>query len=213
MAKDQPRQAAEDSAGTALLSAMTTEHFVMQGALTATVSEANSRATIYVMALSSALVAIGFAADADFALAPFVSCLLAGVFILGVFTVLRMVDIAIENMTALIVIARVRAHYRTLGPEAARLFAPEHGRWPEAGEPSLRIGPFAGYLTTAAMMVATINALVAGAGVAYLVDLLGGRLGWAFAAGVAGVAAVLTPFFLYQRWRIDELDKAYGRPR
>ena len=42
------------------LTALTTEHFTLQGARSQTVSESASRATLYVMAVSSALVGLGF---------------------------------------------------------------------------------------------------------------------------------------------------------
>ena len=51
-----------ESERTALLSALTTEHFVLQTANNLTYSEASARSTLYVMALSSSLVAIGFVA-------------------------------------------------------------------------------------------------------------------------------------------------------
>ena len=43
-----------------LLSALTTEHFVLQSAINATVSEAAARASRYMMARSSSLVAWAF---------------------------------------------------------------------------------------------------------------------------------------------------------
>ena len=62
----------EQSERTALLSALTTEHFVLQTANNSTYSEASARSTLYVMALSSALVAMGFVAGARDLLIPFV---------------------------------------------------------------------------------------------------------------------------------------------
>jgi hypothetical protein len=43
----------------AVMSALTTEHFVLQTASSATVSESGARASIYLLSLSSSLVAIG----------------------------------------------------------------------------------------------------------------------------------------------------------
>lgn len=59
-----------------LLSALTTEHFVLQSAVNATVSEAGARSTLYMMALSSSLVAVGFLAPSEDALMPFLSIVL-----------------------------------------------------------------------------------------------------------------------------------------
>jgi hypothetical protein len=44
----------------ALISALTTEHFVLQTAASSTISEAGTRSNLYVMVLSSSLVAMGF---------------------------------------------------------------------------------------------------------------------------------------------------------
>jgi hypothetical protein len=195
-----------------LLSAMTTEHFIMQTAISTTASESISRATIYIMALSSSLLALGFAADSEAAFGSFLACLLPAIFLLGIFTVLRMVDVAMESMQAYIAIARIHAFYRSLGPEAARHFAAEYGRWPEGKYvPGLRIGLFAGYVTSAAMMIATMNAIVAGAGVTFLALWLGATFPVGLTCGVAAGLAFLVVFFLYQRWRIDELANAASR--
>ncbi len=74
----------------ALLSALTTEHFVLQTANNSTYSEASARSTLYVMALSSSLVAIGFVAGSTDLLIPFAAIVLPVVFLLGIFTVMRL---------------------------------------------------------------------------------------------------------------------------
>jgi hypothetical protein len=76
----------EQARDQAFFSALTTEHFVLQSVSSTTVSESSSRASLYLMALSSSLVAIGFAAQAPGAFAPFVAAVLPAVFILGLFT-------------------------------------------------------------------------------------------------------------------------------
>ena len=43
-----------------LLTALTTEHFTLQGARSQTVSESASRASLYLFSVSSTLVALGF---------------------------------------------------------------------------------------------------------------------------------------------------------
>jgi hypothetical protein len=153
-----------------LMSALTTEHFVLQSAINSTVSEAAARSTLYMMALSSSLVAVGFLAPSADALMPLLSIVLPTLFMLGVFTVIRLIDTALEAQQFLAGIARVHAHYRALSPEAARAFAPHLQRWPEAtrNEPSLRLGYFMALLGTSATMIACTNNLVAGAGVAVL---------------------------------------------
>lgn len=43
-----------------LLTALTTEHFTLQGARSQTASESASRASLYILSVSSVLVALGF---------------------------------------------------------------------------------------------------------------------------------------------------------
>lgn len=45
----------------AFMSALVTEHFAQQSAASATISESSSRASLYLLSLSSSLVALGFA--------------------------------------------------------------------------------------------------------------------------------------------------------
>jgi hypothetical protein len=48
----------EQARESAFMSALVTEHFVLQSAASTTISEASARASLYVFSLSSALVAI-----------------------------------------------------------------------------------------------------------------------------------------------------------
>src|SRR5262245_36095627 len=176
----------------ALLSALTTEHFVLQTANASTYSEASARSTLYVMALSSSLVAMGFVAGSTDLLVPFAAISLPAVFLLGIFTVVRLVDSTLESRQYLTGIARIRAYYRTLGPEAERHFAPGYGRWPEVESPALRFGPVLAFFGTTASMIAVINNVVAGVGMALLTRVLGRSAPWASAlVGIAG-ALILT---------------------
>jgi hypothetical protein len=187
----------------AFVSALITEHFVLQTGADATTGEMGSRASLYLSALGSALVAMGFAAQSRAVFIPFVATVLPAVFVLGLFTVVRLVDALVEYNRFLAGIARVREHYRTLTPEAAAFFAAEHGRWPEEGStPALRLGSFIAFITTTASMVAFVNSIVAGAGVALLGGLLlRDRTGLAVALGALAAALLMVVFLAYQRWR------------
>src|SRR4029434_9968309 len=112
--------------------ALTTEHFVLQTAANATVSEAAARASLYVFSLSSVIVAMGFTSQSRDVFLPFAAAVLPALFLLGIFTVVRLVDTGIENQQFLAGIARIRSYYRTLTPEAALYFSAASGRWPEA---------------------------------------------------------------------------------
>jgi len=128
---------------------------------------------------------------------PFIALVLPGLFMLGVFTVVRLVDTALANMRFLAGIARIRSYYRTLTPEAAVFFAADASRVPD----SLRLGPLIAFLTTSASMIAFVNSLIAGTGVALLAgDFLSAGTAFALLLGVAAVVLMAT-FLGYQRWR------------
>jgi hypothetical protein len=198
----------EQAQQSALLSALTTEHFVLQTANNSTYAEASARSTLYVMALSSSLVALGFVASSSEIVIPFAAIVLPAVFVLGIFTVARLVETALESMQCLHGIARIRGYYRTLGPEAARHFSPENGRWPEVESPALRLGTAFAFFGTTASMIAVINNVVAGVGIALLTRFLGPSApSWsAVAAGIAGTLVLTWLFYAYQRWRFADYD-------
>ena len=120
----------------------------------------------------------------------------------------RLVETASKSMHCLDGIARIRAYYRTLGPEAAHHFSPENGRWPEAESPSLRLGTAFAFFGTTASMIAVINNAVAGVGIALLTLFLGPSApSWlAVAVGIAGTLVLTWLFYAYQRWRFADYD-------
>jgi hypothetical protein len=189
---------------TAFMSALVTEHFVLQTAASATVTEAASRTSLYVFSLSSSLVAMGFVSQFPQTFRLFAAAILPSLFALGVFTTVRLVDNGIENQQFLRGIARIRGYYRTLTPDAAVYFSAESGRWPEAhAKPPLWYSAGIALLTTAATMIAFINSIVAGAGVTLLVNSLfsGRQMGLAVTLGGAAAVGLMAVFIAYQRWR------------
>lgn len=104
---------------TAFMSALVTEHFVLQTAASATVAEAASRTSLYVFSLSSSLVAMGFVSQFPQTFRLFAAAILPALFVLGLLTIVRLVASGIENLQFLRGIARIRGYYRTLTPEAA----------------------------------------------------------------------------------------------
>ncbi len=148
----------EKAPPSAFISALTTEHYVLQSALSGNTSEVGTRASLYLFSLSSSLVALGFASRSPELFVPFVAIVLPALFILGLFTAVRLVDSKLEGIVYLNGIARIRQYYRTLTPEASEHFSPQSGRWPENESwPALRMGPTIGLITTTASMVAFLN--------------------------------------------------------
>ena len=197
-----------------LMSALTTEHFVLQTAASSTISEASARSSLYVFSLSSSLVAMGFTAQLKEVFMPFVASVLPAVFLLGIFTTMRLVDTALEHMQYLAGIARIRSYYRSLGPEAAAYFAADTGRWPEARSvPSLRLGTLLAFFGTTTSMIAFINNILAGVGVTLLANrLLDESQTWlALPIGIAAAVLLTVAFFAYQRWRFSDFDSLSAR--
>jgi hypothetical protein len=195
----------EQQRHSAFMSALTTEHFVLQTEASATIAEAGARSSLYVLSLSSSIVAMGFASQSRAVFMPFVATVLPAVFLLGIVTIVRLVDITVENMRCLAGIAHIRSFYRTLTPEAAMHFSAERGRWPEARAPELRLGTTVAFLTTSASVIALVNSFVAGAGIALLVESFGSALAVALLAGVAVAALTMLGFVGYERWRFRVL--------
>jgi hypothetical protein len=152
------------------LSALTTEHFNLQSARMGTIAEANGRSTLYLGTLSSAAIAIAFVGQANQlgdAFYLFALTLLPPVFLLGVFTYLRLVQTSIEDMVYTVASFRIRQYFVGLDPAVAPFFPPTD---PQGIAKLERIGvvptgPLQ-MLLTAASMVACINAIVGGVAVA-----------------------------------------------
>ena len=196
----------EKARESAFMTALVTEHFVLQSAASTTVSEAGVRASLYVFSLSSALVAMGFTAQSPDVFEPFVATVIPALFVLGWFTVVRLVDTTVENIRFLRAIARIRRYYRGLAPDGAAFFAPWEATDDETTEALAAIAAKPGLLTTyftTASMVATINSLVGGAGIALFAWNVLGREETLSAIILGAVAAVVFLFaaITYQQRR------------
>ncbi|MEV0825647.1 hypothetical protein [Nonomuraea rubra] len=189
----------------ALMSALTTEHFVLQTAISTATSEESARATLYVMALSSSLVALGFAAPPSPAFAPLAATLLPALAVLGLFTSVRLVDTGLQNVLCRSAIARIRHHYRQLSPQASTYIIAWAGPAEDdaVAAATMGIGRRRDWLIgffTIAMMITAINSIVIGAGIT-LLAALALPLGPAIALGLLTAAVHLVLFYLYQRRR------------
>jgi hypothetical protein len=192
----------------AFLSALATEHFVLQAGRNAIVSEQIGRASIYMGAVSSALIALGLLAQVVTRLDPFVAALVPALFVLGEFTFAALVRNTIENLVLLSQMQRIRGYYRGLVPEASQFFDPPEtdAQFQAAmGTVGLRSSP-AQRLFTGASLVAAINSILGGAGLAVLAaqvaDLGDGA---ALAVGAAVALVLFGLHLLYQQRRSAQL--------
>jgi hypothetical protein len=189
---------------TAFLNALLTEEFILQSARSSTVAESGTRASIYLTTLSSALVAFGFLADTAYAVV-FLAAVLPVVFILGVFTYVRLVHTSLEDVAALAALQQIRRYYRTLLPGAERYFPLTTG--PHAPNEMLDIGNRAswrGVFFTLSSAIGAVNSIVAGIGIAAML-LPSGTTGISVTAGVATALVLLTSHGLYQERRYARL--------
>jgi len=184
--------------GQAFMSALVTEHFVLQSARSTTVSEAVGRSAVYLTSVSSAVVAFGFFAAATHNLAPVVATVLPALIILGVFTFVRLVETSVENVVFLRRMEAIRRYYATLDPAAAAFFAAAQGTGAEAALAStgMRSGVIE-MLFTSASMIAAVTSILAGVGAALLLDTADVPL---FAAVAAGVVVAFLAFDLHLLW-------------
>jgi hypothetical protein len=192
----------------AFISALTTEQFVLQAARSANVGEMTGRATVYMGAVSSALIAFGFLAQVVTRLDPFVAAVLPALFLLGEFTFAALVRNTLENLVLLRKMQRIRGYYRGLVPEADQLFGPaeEDARFSAAmATVGLRAWP-ATMLFTGASVIATINSIVGGVGVALLAAQVGTlEASSTLPIGIAVAVVLFGLHLLYQQQRAGSL--------
>ena len=109
----------------AVLTALTTEHFTLQGARSQTVGESAARSSMYMFSVSSTLVALGFVSqlsDGGEVFQLFALTVLPTLFFLGVFTFARLVQSSIEDVRYGRAINCIRDYYLTLAGADARYF-------------------------------------------------------------------------------------------
>jgi hypothetical protein len=150
------------------MSALVTEHFVLQGTSSATVSESGSRVSIYLSALSSGLVAIGFASGSRRALESLAFTVLPTVIAVGWFTIVRLIDTSVANVVSQRRMERITRYYASLYPAGAPFF--DVGPPAAVGMHGVRYGRWS-FLFTMASMVIVVNSVVGGATIALVVAL------------------------------------------
>ena len=140
-----------------------TEHFNLQTARAVTVSEANGRASIYLAALSSNLIALAFIgqiSELGVAFYAFALILLPVLAFVGTVTFLRLVQSSIEDIAYAHRIALLRSYYLHVSPELEPYLVVLR---PTRATP-VHAAPGAWQLAlTAAGMVAVVNSVVVAA--------------------------------------------------
>ena len=195
----------------ALLTALTTEHFTLQGARSATITESLGRSTIYLGSLSASLVALALIAQGESTVADFrffALLILPGLFFLGTVTFVRIVETGIEDATYAQAINRIRSYYLELAREDARYFAlggndDMEGVLANMGITASRWRPF----FSVASVIALINSMVAGALVGVALDTFSRRS----IALIVGIVVVPIALVVHYRLGSSRFARALER--
>ncbi|HXR23080.1 MAG TPA: hypothetical protein VN786_11030, partial [Acidimicrobiales bacterium] len=192
-----PRNAQAPAPSSAAVAFVTTEHFTLQGARSATIAESIGRATMFLTSVSGGLVALGLVATATkvgTAFYAFGLVLLPTLTFVGLVTFQRAVQSGVEDYGYAVRIARLRAYYFDNAPEVTPYLAsvPPNRRLAiqglhKSGWPVFR---------TVAGMVGIISAGLAGSSVGLAVA--SSSLAAALSCGVALGLIVLTASMRYQ---------------
>jgi hypothetical protein len=180
-----------------LLTALTTEHFTLQGARSQTMSESSARASVYVFSVSSVLVALGFIgqiSEVGDVFNVFALTVLPTLYLLGAVTFVRMVECGAEDFRYGLAINRIRHYYQQVAGDQAKLFLLSGhddgaGVFENMGVPAEGRKPYFAFSTA----ILVINSVVGGSAVAVAVGaVLDASLGWSAAAGaVAAIASIV----------------------
>lgn len=181
-----------------LLSALTTEHFTLQTARSATVTESVGRSMIYLGSLSASLIALALIAQSESTVDDFrvlALLILPLLVFLGTVTFVRIIETGIEDAICAQAINRIRHFYLELAGEDARYFLlgahddmagglANMGSSPSAWRPFFSV----------ASVVAAINSMVCGALVGVALDAVVSRP-IAVIAAIAVVAIALAAHY------------------
>jgi hypothetical protein len=192
----------------ALLLALTTEHFTLQGARSQTMSESSARASVYVFSVSSVLVALGFigqVSDVGDVFHAFALTVLPTLYLLGAVTFIRLVECGAEDFRYGMAINRIRNYYQQVAGDRANLFLlsghdDATGVFANMGLPLEGRSPVFAFSSA----VAVINGVVGGGAAAIaLAALLDAPLGAAVALGAATAIVSVVAWVRYADRLLD----------
>ncbi|WP_433165898.1 hypothetical protein [Kribbella sp. CA-247076] len=182
---------------------LSTEHWSLLATRGLAWSESFSRANWFVTVVSASVVALALVADStDFGLGfkLFALLLIPLVIVIGLATVIRLVQLNSEDVHLVAGMNRLRRGYLDLAPEAEQYFVTGHhedmaGIMRTYGTRRTRI-PAAQYLSSIAMLVAIIVALLVGALAGLVVGSFDAHLAVAIIIGFAAALITLTTLVL-----------------
>jgi hypothetical protein len=193
-----------------LLTIMSTEHFTLQGARSATISDANGRTSFFLSTLSAGVVALAFMAQvaqngSGFTILALI--VLPTLLIVGLASFERLLQLGIENIRLVVAINRVRHYYLEIAPELRPHFTLSDRDDPVGVLSSLGsvrggMRPVDLFVTNAGL-VAIIDAIVSGVVGTLVVSTLQSDVAVSAIVGIVAGAIVLGLLTLYlaRSWR------------
>ena len=198
----------------AVVTVMTTEHFVLQTARSAGISEVNGRAAFYLAAVSSGLIVLAFIGQLSrlgTAFYVFGLVLLPTLAFVGITTFDRALRNGVEDVQLAGRINRIRQFYFDAAPQVARYLPPPSPDTPAAIAQSAGVSSPAWYqFLTIAGAVAVVNSVLAGGVLGLAIQAGTGELAASAAAGVLAGGGALAAHLARQRatWRAAALQSA-----
>jgi hypothetical protein len=185
-----------------LLTALTTEHFTLQGARSQTMSESSARASVYVFSVSSALVALGFIgqiSEVGDVFNVFALTVLPTLYLLGAVTFVRLVECGAEDFRYGLAINRLRHYYKEVAGERANLFLLSGhddgaGVFENMGIPVEGRAPYFAFSSAIAVIDGVVGGAAVGIALGVVVDA---SLGVAAAGGAAAAIVSVVAWIRY----------------
>jgi hypothetical protein len=193
-----------------LLTIMSTEHFTLQGARAATISDANGRTSFFLSTLSAGVVALAFVAqvaETGPAFTVLALIVLPTLLVIGLASFERLLQLGIENIRTIVAINRVRRYYLEIAPELRPHFTlsdrdDSAGVLTSLGSIRGGIRPWDLFVTNAGL-IAIIDAILSGVLATLVASTIQDEIRVSAAVGIAGGVIVLGALTLYlaRSWR------------
>ncbi len=191
---------------------LTTEHFTLQGASSATVFESNGRASLFLSSVSSTMVALAFIGQVSqmgIAFFVFALVLFPSLIFLGIVTFVQVLDTAVQNVGYRRGMNRIRHYYVEAASDIDRYFIRATSNHPAASQSIIDpvVAPSAwGIFLTTAGMVSVLNSVLLGV-------LVGVLLQFVFAlplltCTIAGIICFLLSVVIHYLYQVRVWAKA-----
>ncbi|MFD4635750.1 hypothetical protein ACFWN2_00475 [Lentzea sp. NPDC058436] len=194
----------QDVDKTSALTILTMEHNTLQMIRTATITDATGRAGHLLTTISASMIALGFVAQVVplTVLLTLMLVIFTALFLIGLATLFRTVELTIEDVQAGLGINRIRAVYAELEPSTRHVFVRQlHddtlGVEADGGQTGWRKDRRPRLIGTAlgvAGLVNLVNGLTAAVIVGAAAGLLGLGLAWSIVIGAVAAVALISGF-------------------